>query len=188
MDYANRAFLSVSDKTGLPELAESLDVLRYKLIASDGTAKAIKAAKVKVTDVEVITGFPEILSGRVKTIHPRTFGGILAARDLPSHRRDMAKHGIKPFQLVVVNFYDFAANPSIGQIDIGGPAMAMAAAKNHAFVGVLTNPNQYPGVIRELERDGELSSATRLLLADAATRYVSEYYGAVNAWFATLAK
>lgn len=183
MKHANRVFLSVSDKTGLPELTQSLDALGHKLIASDGTAKAIKLAGLKVTQVETITGFPEILGGRVKTLHPKIFGGILAALDELGHRRDMAKHSIKPFQLVVVNFYDFAANPSIGQIDIGGPAMVRAAAKNHAFVGVLTNPSQYPAVIRELERYGELSSATRLRLAQEAFAYVAEYDRVINEWF-----
>jgi len=184
MDYVDRALVSVSDTTGLVDLVTSLDALGFRLVATDGTTKFIKDAKVKVrvTKVETFTGFPAILGGLVKTLHPMIFGGVLAARDLADHRRDMSKHGIKPFQLVVVNLYDFVGNPSTANMDIGGHALIRSAMKNRAFVGILTSPSQYRDVIDELERDGELSSATRLRLAREAAAYISAYDRAVEEW------
>lgn len=188
MDYVDRALVSVSDTTGLVDLVTSLDALGFRLVATDGTTKFIKDAKVKVrvTKVETFTGFPAILGGLVKTLHPMIFGGVLAARDLADHRRDMTKHGIKPFQLVVVNLYDFVGKPSIANVDIGGHALIRSAMKNYAFIGVLTNPNQYAAVVRELERDGELSSATRQRLAREAADYIAAYDKAVAEYYAQL--
>src|SRR5574341_2224334 len=144
-----RALLSVSDKTGLLEFAEGLARLGVALISTGGTAKARRDAGLAVTDVSAVTGFPEMLDGRVKTLHPMIHGGILARWDDPNHARQCAQHGIQRIDIVVVNLYPFEATvarpgvsraEAIEQIDIGGPAMVRAAAKNHAHVAVVVDP------------------------------------------------
>ncbi len=131
-----RALLSVYDKTGVVELAQGLADLGWELVSSGGTAKALADAGIEVTDVADLTGFPPMLGHRVVTLHPKVHGGILADRDNPEHLADMATYEITGIELVVSNLYPFSSDPSIELIDIGGPAMVRAAAKNHAFVGV----------------------------------------------------
>src|SRR6185295_13021944 len=136
--------------------AKALDELGVELISSGGTAGAIAAAGVPVTDVAEFTGYPAMLGHRVVTLHPKVHGGILADRDNPGHQADLLTHGIDTIDLVVVNLYPFATDPSIELIDVGGPAMVRAAAKNHAHVGVLVDPADYGQVLDELKSQGSL--------------------------------
>ena len=159
------ALLSVYDKSGIVELASGLHELGWTLLSSGGTARAIAEAGVPVTDVADLTGVPAILGHRVVTLHPKVHGGILADPDDPDHRRDLEDHGIEPIDLVVVNLYPFASDPSVELIDIGGPAMVRAAAKNHAHVGVVVDPADYGPVLAELRAGGRLAAATRRRLA-----------------------
>jgi phosphoribosylaminoimidazolecarboxamide formyltransferase / IMP cyclohydrolase len=178
-----RALLSVYDKTGLVPFAQSLVELGVTLLASGGTATALAAAGVPVTPVEEVTGAPEMLGGRVKTLHPRIHGGILADRGQASHRADLAAQGIEPIDLVVVNLYPFLERPSIETIDIGGPTMVRAAAKNHAWVGVVTEPAHYPALVEELRQSGgRLSAATRTDLALEAFAHTAGYDAAIVRW------
>ncbi len=179
-----RALLSMADKDGLVDLARGLDALGFELVSTGGTARAMREAGLEVTDVAAVTGSPEMLDGRVKTLHPRIHGGVLGDLRLPAHRGQMAHANIDPFQVVAVNLYRFAdaaATPGIDldglieEIDIGGPALVRAAAKNHANVAILTDPRQYPVVLAELGRDGVVSEATRRELAVAAYRLTSGY-------------
>ena len=178
-----RALLSVWDKTGLVEFAEGLVGLGFELVASGGTATALDAANVAHIDVKDVTDFPEMLGGRVKTLHPMIHGGILADRDVPEHLEALATHEITPIDLVVCNLYPFTSKPSVELIDVGGPTMVRAAAKNHAHVGVVTNPAQYEGVLAELTASGALSDATRHALARAAFAHTAAYDAAIVAWF-----
>ena len=187
-----RALLGVSDKTGLVELARALVRHGVELISTGGTRTALQAATVPVVAVEQFTGFPEILGGRVKTLHPRVHGGILARRDDPGDRRQMDEHHLPPIDLVVVNFYPFedaVANPSIAlhdaieNIDIGGPALVRAAAKNFASVAAVVDPTDYPAIIRELDDNrGALSAATRWRLMRKAFTRVAAYDSAISNW------
>ena len=138
------------DKTGLAELARGLHELGFELVSSGGTATAIAEAGVPVTAIDDVTGVPEMLDHRVVTLHPKVHGGILADRGKASHLADLEEHGIEPFDLVVSNLYPFEQRPDIETIDIGGPAMTRAAAKNHAWVGIVTSPDQYDRVLDEL--------------------------------------
>ena len=173
-----RSLLSVSDKTGLVELARVLAGFNVELISTGGTRKALAEAGLPVRDISDVTGFPEILDGRVKTLHPRVHGGILAIRDNPQHQATLQGQGIQPIDLVVCNLYPFEATlvragssheDIIENIDIGGPSMVRSAAKNYHDVAIVTDPNQYPTVIEELHRnDGALSLQTRERLAAVA--------------------
>jgi phosphoribosylaminoimidazolecarboxamide formyltransferase/IMP cyclohydrolase len=184
-----RALLGVSDKTGLGAFASVLARFGVELISTGGTKAALEAAGVKVKAVEGFTGFPEILDGRVKTLHPKIHGGILARRGEPAHRRQMAEHQLEPIDLVVVNFYPFertVANKDVGlddaieNIDIGGPALVRAAAKNYADVAVLVDPADYDVVASELAaHDGTLSHATRWRLMRKAFARVAAYDAAI---------
>jgi phosphoribosylaminoimidazolecarboxamide formyltransferase/IMP cyclohydrolase len=178
-----RALLSVWDKTGLIELATGLSEYGVELVASGGTAAALAEAGVAHLEVADVTGFPEMLDGRVKTLHPRLHGGILADRSKPEHLAALAEHDITPIDLVVSNLYPFSSNPSIELIDIGGPSMVRAAAKNHEHVAVLTNPRQYESVLNQLVTTGTLSDTTRLELARAAFVHTAAYDADVAAWF-----
>ena len=189
---APTALLSVSDKQGLLALAEGLLAQGYRLLSSGGTAAALAAAGLPVTKVADHTGAPEILGGRVKTLHPRIHGGILANRSDPSHRADLAAQAIEPIDLVVVNLYPFrrtVADPEVAwetaveTIDIGGPAMVRAAAKNHADVAVLTDPAQYPGFLEALAAGGP-DAALRRRLALAAFAHTAAYDAAIATWLA----
>jgi phosphoribosylaminoimidazolecarboxamide formyltransferase/IMP cyclohydrolase len=184
MPVPRRALLSVSDKTGLAEFGAGLVRLGFELVSTGGTAKALRTAGLPVTDVAAVTGFPEMLDGRVKTLHPRVHGGILADRRLASHREQLAAAAIQPFDLVVVNLYPFAAaaeKPGISfdalveEIDIGGPSMVRAAAKNHASVAIVTSPARYEAVLAELETAGRVGEGLRSALAVEAFRHTGAY-------------
>lgn len=177
-----RALLSVSDRTGLVDFARELDRLGWALIASRGTARALADAGLSVTDAADHTGSPPMLGHRVVTLHPRLHGGILADRADPAHRADLDAHGIDPIDLVAVNLYPFADRPGPETIDVGGPALVRAAAKNWAHVGVVTDPADYPGVLAELQAAGELSAATRRRLARQAFALTAAYDAAIGAW------
>jgi phosphoribosylaminoimidazolecarboxamide formyltransferase/IMP cyclohydrolase len=178
-----RALLSVWDKTDLVEFAGALRKLGVDLVASGGTAQALADVGIEHVDVEDVTGFPEMLDGRVKTLHPRIHGAILADLDKPEHRAALEEHEITPFELVVCNLYPFHSNPSIELIDIGGPTMVRAAAKNHRHVAVVTSPSQYPAVIAEITEHGSLSETTRHDLARTAFAYTAGYDAEVAKWF-----
>jgi len=190
-----RALISVSDKSGLAELGLALAALGVEILSTGGSARALRAAGVAVTDVSAHTGFPEILDGRVKTLVPQIHGGILGRRDLAEHVAQMAAHGIAPIDLVVVNLYPFEATVAAGAdpqacvetIDIGGPALIRAAAKNHDFVAVLTDPAQYEGLIGALREQGGTGLALRRRLAAAAYARTAAYDAAIAAWFAAQA-
>lgn len=177
-----RALLSVYDKTGITELARALHDLGVELVSSGGTARAIADVGVPVVDVAEFTGYPAMLGHRVVTLHPKVHGGILADRDDPSHVADLATHGIDAIDLVVVNLYPFASDPSVELIDIGGPAMVRAAAKNHAHVGVLVDPADYDEVLAELRADGALSDGLRRRLARTAFARTAAYDAEIVAW------
>ncbi len=189
MARVRRALLSVSDKRGLIELARALAALGVELVSTGGTAKAIAEAGLPVTQVSDYTGFPEMLDGRVKTLHPKIHGGLLGRRDLPEHVAAMREHGIAPIDLVVVNLYPFREtvaragtthDEAIEQIDIGGPSMLRSAAKNHAAVTVLVDPDDYPAVVAELEASGgEVSAATNRRLAQKVFHVTATYDGAI---------
>ena len=181
-----RALVSVYDKTGVIELAQRLVALGWEIISSGGTAAALADAGIPVIPVEQVTGAPEMMDGRVKTIHPLIHGGLLADLSNPDHVSDLENRGIIPINLVVSNLYPFRSDPSVEQIDIGGPAMVRAAAKNHERVGVVVQPADYPAVLDELEAAGALSDATRLRLARAAFAHTSAYDNAVFGWLDSL--
>ena len=177
-----RALLSVYDKTGLLEFAQGLEGLGVELIASGGTARALRDAGIAHLDVADVTGFPEMLDGRVKTLHPAIHGGILADRTKPEHMDAIAQHAITPIDLVVCNLYPFSSDPSIELIDIGGPSMVRSAAKNHQHVGVLTSPSQYVEVLGELTSSGALSHSTLHKLARAAFAHTAAYDAQIVRW------
>ncbi len=187
-----RALISVFDKTKLIELATALTNHGVELLSTGGSAKTLKQAGLKVTDVSDVTKFPEILDGRVKTLHPAIHGGLLAIRDADDHRAEMKAHNIDEIDLLVSNLYPFnevmksgaADDAIIENIDIGGPAMLRAAAKNHAYVSVLTSPDEYTGFIRELGKDCVTTYATRKRLAQAAFAHTAAYDAAVSNWMA----
>ena len=176
------ALLSVYDKSGIVEFAGALHELGWRLLSSGGTAAAVAGAGVPVTDVAELTGLPAILSHRVVTLHPFVHGGILADLDDEVHCAELAELGIDPIGLVVVNLYPFHTDPGIELIDIGGPAMVRAAAKNHAHVGVVVDPAEYPVVLDELGAKGALTDETRRRLARAAFATTAAYDAAIVAW------
>jgi phosphoribosylaminoimidazolecarboxamide formyltransferase/IMP cyclohydrolase len=188
-----RALLSVSDKTGLVEFAGALRKAGVELISTGGTAKAIASAGIAVQDVSRVTGFPEIMDGRVKTLHPAIHGALLGIRDDPEHARAMHDHRIEPIDLLVVNLYPFEEVRFSGgdyasvveNIDIGGPAMVRAAAKNHAYVAVVTDPDDYAPLVNALEMNiGSLSLEFRKKLAAKAFARTAAYDAAISQWFA----
>src|SRR4030095_6629720 len=180
-----RALISVSDKTGIVDFARELASFNVEIISTGGTAKALRDAGITVRDISDITGFPEMMDGRVKTLHPRVHGGLLAIRDNPEHVAAMEQHGIEPIDMVVVNLYPFRETimragvtmaEAIEQIDIGGPAMIRSAAKNAHDVAVVVAPSTYDSIIYEMKsRDGALSLATRKRLAKAAFNQTATY-------------
>jgi phosphoribosylaminoimidazolecarboxamide formyltransferase/IMP cyclohydrolase len=179
------ALLSVYDKSGIVDLARGLHDLGWRLLSSGGTARTIHDAGLPVTDVAELTGLPAILGHRVVTLHPKIHGGLLADPTDPSHRADMAEYGIEAIALVVVNLYPFSSSPGIELIDVGGPAMVRAAAKNHAHVGVVVDPVDYDAVLAELragERAGVLSAATRRRLARDAFAATAAYDAQIVDW------
>jgi len=178
-----RALLSVYDKTGLVEFAKGLEALGFELVASGGTAAALVEAGVAHLDVAEVTGFPEMLDGRVKTLHPRIHAGILADRSKPDHLAALGAHEITPIDVVVSNLYPFSSDPSIELIDIGGPSLVRAAAKNHQYVAVVTSPDQYDTVLDELRQHGGVSAPTRHALARAAFAHTASYDDQIVRWF-----
>jgi phosphoribosylaminoimidazolecarboxamide formyltransferase/IMP cyclohydrolase len=178
-----RALLSVYDKTGVTEFASGLVDLGWELVASGNTARALAEAGIAHLEVAAVTGAPEMLGGRVKTLHPRVHGGILADRSQAEHMSDLADQGIDVVDLVVCNLYPFRSDPSVELIDIGGPAMVRAAAKNHAHVGVVVDPAEYPTVLKELREGSVLSPDTRRRLARAAFAHTAAYDAAIVDWF-----
>jgi phosphoribosylaminoimidazolecarboxamide formyltransferase/IMP cyclohydrolase len=172
----------VYDKEGLVELAQGLSDLGWELVASGNTSAVLSGAEIPHIGVAEVTGSPEMLGGRVKTLHPKIHGGILANRDEPAHLADLEANGITGIDLVVSNLYPFSSDPSIELIDIGGPTMVRAAAKNHDHVGIVTSPDDYPVVLEELRASGSLSAATRRRLARAAFAHTAGYDAAIVAW------
>ncbi len=189
-----RALLSVSDKRGLVEFARALTELGVEIVSTGGTAAELERAGIEARAIEDYTGFPEILDGRVKTLHPSIYAGLLAVRSNAEHRETLAEHRIEPIDLVCVNLYPFERTAAhrgvsddevIEQIDVGGPTLIRAAAKNHAFVGVVVRPESYDAVIEELrELDGRISAQTRRTLATDAFGLTARYDAAISRWFA----
>jgi len=190
-----RALISVSDKTGVAELAAGLTGLGVEILSTGGTEAALREAGIAVRSVEDFTGSPEILDGRVKTLHPRLHAALLANRDDPEHAATLEAEGIEPIDLVCVNLYPFertVAEPDVSDeqaienIDIGGPTMIRAAAKNHRHVAVVVKPESYDAVLAELEEnEGEISASTRHWLANEAFAYTARYDAGISRWFAT---
>jgi phosphoribosylaminoimidazolecarboxamide formyltransferase/IMP cyclohydrolase len=190
MAKITQALLSVSDKTGLIDFARGLSALGIRLLSTGGTARTLAEAGLPVTEIGAYTGFPEMLDGRVKTLHPRVHAGILARRDVAAHRSALSEHDIPTIDLVVVNLYPFretVAKPgcsleaAVENIDIGGPTMVRAAAKNYAHVGIVVDPEDYPALLAELREGGtELSGATRFRLAQKAFSHTAAYDGAIS--------
>ena len=187
-----RALISVSDKRGIDELAQALTRLGVSILSTGGTSRLLKEKGIDVQPVESYTGFPEMMDGRIKTLHPKIHGAILGVRDNPSHRQDMATHGIIPIDMVIVNLYPFRetiAKPgvtlpeAVENIDIGGPAMIRSAAKNHAFVAVVVDPDDYATIISELTTTNGLSLALRQHLMVKAFSHTSEYDRAIAEFF-----
>jgi len=180
-----RALVSVSDKTGVVDFAKELANMGAEIISTGGTAKTLADAGIEVIGISEVTGFPEMLDGRVKTLHPAVHGGILADRSKPEHMAKIAEHGIKPIDMVVVNLYPFAetvAKPdvtledAVENIDIGGPSMVRSAAKNFAAVAIVSDPADYPAILWELkENDGALTYETRARLSAKAYAHTSAY-------------
>ena len=189
------ALISVSDKTGILEFAQALHALGIKLLSTGGTAKLLLDAGLPVTEVADHTGFPEMLDGRVKTLHPKIHGGLLARRDFPEHMAALKEHQIDTIDLLVVNLYPFEATvakpgctleDAIENIDIGGPAMVRSAAKNWKDVGVLTDASQYAGVLAELKEGGKLTDKTKFALSVAAFNRISQYDGAISDYLSAI--
>jgi phosphoribosylaminoimidazolecarboxamide formyltransferase/IMP cyclohydrolase len=186
-----RALISVYDKTGLPELAQGLHAAGVQIVSTGNSARAVSEAGVPVTPIEEVTGFPEMLDGRVKTLHPRVHAGLLADRRNPDHVATLKDHDIEPFDLVISNLYPFRETVAAGvsedetveQIDIGGPSMVRAAAKNHPSVAVVVDPSEYPNVL-EAVRQGGFDLAARRALAAKAFAHTAAYDVAVASWFA----
>jgi phosphoribosylaminoimidazolecarboxamide formyltransferase / IMP cyclohydrolase len=191
-----RALISVSDKTGVLDFARALANHGVEILSTGGTAKMLAEHGVNVIEVGDYTGFPEMMDGRVKTLHPKVHGGILARRDLAHHTDAMTAHNIPPIDMVVVNLYPFAAtiakpnvalDDAIENIDIGGPTMVRASAKNHGFVTIVTDPADYPCLIEELQmRDGAIAHATRFALAKKAFSHTAEYDGMIANYLTSL--
>jgi phosphoribosylaminoimidazolecarboxamide formyltransferase / IMP cyclohydrolase len=189
-----RALLSVSDKTGLVELARALAAREVELVSTGGTARVLRDAGLSVRDVSDVTGFPEMMDGRVKTLHPLVHGGLLAVRDDPEHAAAMESHGIGAIDLVVVNLYPFAQTWARGgtreemieNIDIGGPSMVRSAAKNHAYVTILTDPADYPRCLEQLATGGGTSVEFRREMAAKAFAATAAYDATISSWFQTV--
>ena len=185
-----RAILSVTDKSGLVEFATFLTSRGVELISTGGTQKALEAAGLPVTAVSTVTGFPEILGGRVKTLHPKIHAGILANKDEPSHMQTLADKGIRPFDLVCVNLYDFAGaverhlslEQAVEEIDIGGPCMLRAAAKNFHSILVLPSPQWYTAAMEELEKDTTVGLEFRQVMASRAFEATSRYDALITSY------
>src|SRR5713101_4208389 len=196
MAKIERALISVTDKTGIGDFARELAGLGIELISTGGTAKALRESGLKVRDVSEVTGFPEMLDGRVKTMHPKITGAILAVRGKADHMAALTAHAIRPIDMVIVNLYEFekvAANPNaditelIENIDIGGPTMIRSAAKNYRDVAIVVSPSDYTAIVQELRSGGgSLSSQTHWRLAQKAFRATADYDRAISARLARI--
>lgn len=193
MRKIERALISLTDKAGIEGFAENLQRLGVEILSTGGTAKKLREHGIEVKDVAEFTGFPEMLDGRVKTLHPKIHGGILAKRDNAAHREQMARHGLKPIDLVAVNLYAFektVQNPAcaladaIENIDIGGPTILRASAKNFHDVTVIVDPTDYPLVLQEIEATGNTTLKTRFRLAVKVFELTGRYDTAIAAWLA----
>jgi phosphoribosylaminoimidazolecarboxamide formyltransferase/IMP cyclohydrolase len=191
MNKITRALISLTDKSGIEGFAKDLADLGVELLSTGGTAKKIREAGIAVKDVSEFTGFPEMLDGRVKTLHPKVHGGILNQRDNAEHQRQCVEHGLKPIDLIAVNLYAFektVADPkctladAIENIDIGGPTMLRAAAKNFHDVTVIVDPADYPQVIKEIKEQGNTTLKTRFRLAAKVFALTSKYDTTISAW------
>lgn len=191
MNKITRALISLTDKSGIEGFARDLDDLGVELLSTGGTAKKIREAGIAVKDVSEFTGFPEMLDGRVKTLHPKVHGGILHQRDNAEHQRQCVEHNLKPIDLIAVNLYAFdktVADPrctladAIENIDIGGPTMLRAAAKNFHDVTVIVDPADYPQVIKEIREQGHTTLKTRFRLAAKVFALTAKYDTAISAW------
>lgn len=189
-----RALISTSDRSGLIEFAGGLQELGVELVSTGGTGRAMREAGLQVTDVADVTGFPEIMDGRVKTLHPKVHGGLLGVRDNADHMATLAEHGIAPFELVCVNLYPFEAAiakpgcslaDAVENIDIGGPTMLRSSAKNHRSIYVVSSPAQYPETIERLRADGgNIDPTYGMRLAVEVYRLTSRYDAAITAYLA----
>ena len=190
MGKIERAIISVTDKTGIVEFANSLSRFGVQVLSTGGTAKAIREGGISVTDISDYTGFPEMMDGRVKTLHPKVHGGLLGLRDNPEHVEMMKAHGIKTIDMVVVNLYQFektvakegvTLDEAIENIDIGGPSMLRSSAKNFKYVTVIVDPADYDLVLKEMEtKGGETTLKTRFRLARKVFRLTHQYDGAIS--------
>jgi phosphoribosylaminoimidazolecarboxamide formyltransferase/IMP cyclohydrolase len=190
MSKIQRALISVTDKSGIEELGRALSRFGVEILSTGGTARTLAQAGLKIREVSDFTGFPEMLDGRVKTLHPKIHGGILGIRTRPEHMEAMNKHNIVPIDLIAVNLYAFEKTiartdctlaEAIENIDIGGPTLLRAAAKNYPFVTVLTDPADYSVVIEEMDRSGgSVSEATNFRLAKKVFKLTHEYDGAIS--------
>ena len=192
-----RALISVTDKSGVAGFAKDLQEFGVEILSTGGTAKTIAASGVTIKEVSEFTGFPEMLDGRVKTLHPKVHGGILGIRSNPEHTQAMKNHGIEPIDMVVVNLYAFEKTiadqscslaDAIENIDIGGPTLLRAAAKNYPFVTVITDPKDYMTVIQEMKTNrGSVSETTNFKLAKKVFRLTNQYDGAIATYLESIA-
>ena len=191
MRKIERALISLTDKAGIEDFASQLQEMGVEILSTGGTAKKMRDSGIKVMDVSEFTGFPEMLDGRVKTLHPKVHGGILAQKSNPDHLAQMEAHGLQPIDLIAVNLYAFektVADPdcsladAIENIDIGGPTMLRAAAKNYRDVTVLVDPADYPQVISEMKATGNTTLKTRFYLAAKVFALTSRYDTTISAW------
>ncbi|UCD71926.1 MAG: IMP cyclohydrolase [Syntrophobacterales bacterium] len=196
MRKVQRALMSVSDKSGVVGLARALADMKVEILSTGGTARTLRQNGIEILDVSDYTGFPEMLDGRVKTLHPKIHGGLLGQRENPEHIKTMAKHGIEAIDMVVVNLYPFEAtiakpnctlDEAIENIDIGGPTMIRSAAKNYRDVAVVVDPGDYDDLIAELrENDGQVSARTRFRLAKKVFQMTARYDGAISNYLSTV--
>jgi len=196
MSKIERAIISVTDKSGIVEFANSLSELGVQILSTGGTARALREGKISVTDISDYTGFPEMMDGRVKTLHPKVHGGLLGIRDNPEHVEVMKAHGIKTIDMVVVNLYQFektvakeevTLEEAIENIDIGGPSMLRSSAKNFRYVTVIVDPFDYEVVLREMkETGGETTLKTRFRLARKVFQLTHQYDGAISGYLETV--
>lgn len=196
MGKIERAIISVTDKSGIVEFAKSLSELGVQILSTGGTARALREGGISVTDISDYTGFPEMMDGRVKTLHPKVHGGLLGLRDNPEHVEMMKAHGIKTIDMVVVNLYQFektvakegvTLEEAIENIDIGGPSMLRSSAKNFRYVTVIVDPADYEVVLREMKKTGgETTLKTRFRLARKVFQLTHQYDGAISGYLETV--
>lgn len=196
MSKIERALVSVTDKSGIVDFARAISTFGVEILSTGGTARVIREGGVTVKEISDYTGFPEMMDGRVKTLHPRVHGGLLGLRDNPDHMKVMAKYGIQPIDLVVVNLYRFektvakkgaSLEEAIENIDIGGPAMLRSSAKNFKDVTVIVDPEDYEIVLKEMEKnEGKTTLQTRFRLARKVFELTSHYDGAISRYLGTV--